>query len=226
MMEAVIVQEFLEHESYGWIGWLSLLLLGVTIVLSFLSKSVMSIISNIRTIQNTLKSPKADYKKQVKHEVDISNIIRTIRHDLKADRVLVLQYHNGVHSIAHNHLLKISATHEAIDRNTKSMMNFIQAWPSNYLQEWNVSLFENRFIEVKDKVDIVDAPGLRGVCEFLNAFNVDRMILFPITDPYGEVFGVGMVHLSEKANYPSRDMVKWASQRFYAVGALLAGVQE
>lgn len=225
-METVVVKEFLEHDSYGWIGWVSLLLLGIAIVLSFLSKSIVSIIDNIKNIQDRLRPPVNNYKKQVKNEADITDIIRAIQRDLHADRVLVLQYHNGVHSIANNHLLKVSATHEVVARYSKSMLNAVQGWPSNYLGEWNSELFENEYVEVKDKVSIEEHPGLRGVCEFLNAYDIDKMILFPITDSYGEVFGIGMVHMKKGAPYPSHDMVRWASQRFTAVGALLAGIQE
>jgi uncharacterized protein involved in tolerance to divalent cations len=225
-MEAIIVQEFLNHESFGWIGWVSLLLLAITIVLGLLSKSILAIVTNIKSIQSTLKVEKKDYRQELKKEADVTGILRTIRHDLFADRVLVLQYHNGIHSIAQNHLWKVSATHEVISKNAHSMINAIQSWPSNYLGEWNGALFDSKYIELKEKVSMEECPGLRGVCEFLAAYEVDRMILFPIVDSYGEVFGVGMVHMANKSAYPTPDMIKWASQRFYAVGALLAGVKE
>lgn len=225
-METVIIQELLGNDSYGWIVWLGLLLVAGAVGLSLISKNLITIVKNVKELQGNLKAPVTDYKKQVKLETDITNILRTIRHDLRAERVLVLQYHNGVHSIANNHLLKVSATHEAVGKNTKTMVNAIQAWPSNYLGEWNTILFDNTFIEIADKVSISEYPGLRGVCEFLNAYEVDKMILYPITDSYGDVFGVGMVHLSANDPYPSKDLIKWASQRFYAVGALLAGTQD
>lgn len=225
-MEQVILVELLKDAEYGWIVWFSLTFVAVTIVLSLLSKHTASIIGNLKVIQSALGSPVKDYQKQMKKESDVTEILRTIRRDLYADRVLVLQYHNGVHSIVGNHFWKVSATHEVLNKDATSMLNAIQSWPSNYLGEWNADIFNNTYIVVDSKVDLRNKPGLRGVCEFLNLYGVDRMMAFPITDSYGKVFGVGMVHISDKTKYPEKDLIIWASQRFYAVGALLAGTKE
>lgn len=225
-MEQVILTELLSSSEYGWLGWLSLLLVAITIVLSLISKNVVSIISNLKIIQATLGSPVKDYKKQMKNEADVTEILRTIRYDLHADRVLVLQYHNGVHSIAGNHFWKVSATHEELGKGVTSMMHSVQSWPSNYLGEWNSQILENNYIVVDGKVDLEDNPGLRGMCEFLNMYGVDKLMAFPIADSYGKVFGMGMVHITDKSRAPDEDLIKWASQRFYAVGALLAGTKE
>lgn len=225
-MEQVILTELLSSSDYGWLGWLSLLLVAITITLSLISKNVATIISNLKIIQIELGSPVKDYQKQMKNEADVTEILRTIRHDMYADRVLVMQYHNGMHSIVGNHFWKVSATHEALGKGVTSMLNSVQSWPSNYLGEWNAQIFENNYIVVNDKVDLADNPGLRGVCEFLNMYGVDKLLAFPIADSYGKVFGVGMVHITDKSRTPDADMIKWASQRFYAVGALLAGTKE
>lgn len=225
-MEQVILTELLSSSEYGWLGWLSLLLIAITIVLSFISKNIVNIINNLKTIQSALGSPVKDYEKQMKNEADVTEILRTIRHDLYADRVIVLQYHNGVHSIAGNHFWKVSATHEAIGKGVNSMLNAIQSWPSNYLGEWNTDIFDNRYVVVDREVDLKDNPSLRGICEFLNLHEVDKLMAFPIADSYGKVFGVGMVHITDRTRIPDAELIKWASQRFYAVGALLAGTKE
>lgn len=225
-MEQVILTEILKDAEYGWLVGLSLILVAMTIVLSLISKHVASIIGNMKTIQKALGSPVKDYLKQMKNEADVTVILRTIRRYMGADRVLVLQYHNGVHSISGNHFWKISATHEVLGEGVTSMLNSIQSWPSNYLGEWNADIFGGKYVEVVRKVDLNTNPGLRGVCEFLNLHKVDKLMAFPIADSYGKVFGVGMVHISDKVRYPEEGLITWASQRFYAVGALLAGTEE
>ena len=225
-MEIALLTSLLGSGEYGWLGWLSLLLLAASIMLGVLSKTVLTVIESAKQIKKLTATQPVNYHSQIKSDAGIANILRIIRRDLNADRVLVLQYHNGVRSIANNHLLKVSATHEAIAQNMPAVINDMQSWPSNYLGDWNNEIFDNRYLSVSQNVDFDKSSSLRGICEFLKAQGVRRMYIFPITNAYGAVFGVGLVQQISRDVQLSDDMIKWASQRFHGIGALLSPAVE
>jgi hypothetical protein len=241
-MDFQIILALLEHKSLGWITAVILLATLISVAFGIVAKAIVSITKDIGALKKSKQpiSPN-DYKEQVKEDTAVVEILRTVRHDMNSDRVLILQFHNGIHSIAHNHLLKVSATHEATSPNVPAIITEISGWPTNYLGVWGRDIFENHYLAwdkaeylklVKDAEtspnmteDHHNVATLRGIADYLIAHNVEHMWMFPITDARGAVFGMAMVQQvgRKQAIYP--EMVKWASQRFHAIGALLTQKQ-
>lgn len=220
-MEMALLTTILENESVSWIGWLLI----VTVVLGFgigmLTKSISTIVKNVKALKKELEKP--DYKKQIKCENNITEVLRTVRHTMFADRVLVMQYHNGVYSIANNSLLKLSITHESLDRYTKSTLQSLQGIPSNYLGNWNKEIFESRYVTVPSIKDGNIIPEQRGIIQFLESTGVKSMYLFPIEDSLGHAFGIGLVQYMRTEHELTNEELSWARHRFSGIGALLAG---
>lgn len=224
-MEAGLIVEILNNPDYGWLGWASVLVVMLSFVVGFVSKQLITIAKNIAELHKQFKKPAVtDYKKQVKCEANISGILRTIKRDLHADTVMIWQYHNGVHSIANNSLLRVSATHESINQNGVSYLGLIDGWMANFLGDWNNELFDGRYIECA-RVPELHNPSLRGLVQYLERSGVKSIYLFPLADVYGAVFGVGVVCYSGKEHVIDSAFLKWAGARFTAIGAMLAGVK-
>jgi hypothetical protein len=221
-MDATLLQKLLENPSWGWIGWLSLAAIVISVALGLITKALIQVVKNIKAIKSEVIS-RPDYKKQIKCENNINQIIRTMKHDLRADAVVLMQYHNGVHSIANNSLLRISATHESINANTKSYLPVIDGWMASFLGDFNNELFEGRYIEVKDVNSYEFSASERGFESWLKQAGIRSLYLYPLGDAYGHTFGIGLIiHAAHTVSH-SNDMLQWAKGRFIAVGALLAG---
>ena len=226
MSEQDIIKTLLQDESFGWIGWLSIVSVVITVALGFVTKAMLQIFKNLKALRAEAATP--DYKKQVKCEGNISEIIRTIKNDMHADAVLILQYHNGVYSIANNSLLRLSATHESIQQTSRSYMGIIDGWMANFLGSWNEDIFEGRYVAVEDfetyKNDIDNSgQSLRGIIQWLENIHCQSIYLFPVQDAYGMTFGIGVVcHTSKQISHEA-ETLDWAKGRFHAIGALLAG---
>jgi len=222
-MDATILATLLRDEHVGWVGWLVIITVVVGFGIGMLTKSIATIIKNVKALKKELDKP--DYKKHIKCENNISQVMRVIRHDLLADRVLVIQYHNGVCSIARNSLLKMSVTHESLNRGIKSGMQTFQNIPSNYFGNWNKEIFDSRYVEIPninaEEADI--EPEQRGAVQFLNEVGVKSMYLFPLEDSMGVTFGMGVVQYMHKNHELSTSDLQWVRNRFHGIGSLLAG---
>lgn len=221
MNEMAIIQTILNDESVGWIGWTTLLAVAITVALGLITKALLQVVKNVKSIRAETANP--DYKKQIKSESNINELLRTIKHDMHADAVLVLQYHNGVHSIANNSLLRISATHESITQMSPSYLATIDGWMANFLGSWNGLIFEGRYIMVENFHEQEFSQDLRGLQQWLEKIHCKSIYLFPIQDAYGATFGIGVVLHTNKQVGHSSEFLSWAKGRFHAIGALLAG---
>lgn len=208
----------------SWIGWLIMVTIAVGFGIGMLTKSITTIVTNVKALKKELKKP--DYKKQIKCENSVSRVMRNIKDELFADRVLVIQYHNGVYSIANNSLLKLSITHEALERGVKSSMQNFQNTPSNYLGNWNKIIFDSRYIAIPSLRSINDSSDERGVIEYLTDNGVQSMYMFPVEDSMGETFGIGVVEYVKKEHYLDSNKLHWTRSRFQGIGALLAGSEK
>lgn len=220
-MELTILNTLLHDDNIGWVGWLVIVTVVVGFGIGMLTKSLATIVKNVKALKEELKKP--DYKKHIKCENSITNVMRTIRHDLGSDRVTVIQYHNGVHSIASNSLLKMSTTHESLDKGIKSAMHNFQNIPSNYFGNWNKDIFDSRYVMVPSVGSEEVAPEQRGVIQFLKDSGVKSVYLFPIEDSLGATFGVGVVQYTRKECELTTNELRWAKNRFQGIGALLSG---
>lgn len=186
---------------------------------------MLKMFSDIRkSIMEIKNSPPKDYKPQVYQEVDVSNLLREISHKLSADRVLILQYHNGEKSIANNPFLKFSCTNELLDTMSSSVLQKLSAIPANMLGEWNVKLFNGEFIHVESIDDLNDLAELRGFYQITKAQGVDSLYLFPLQTPIGKTYGIGVLHYNNGERALNKKELYSANKRFASIGSLLSGV--
>lgn len=223
-MELSILTTLLKHDSIGWIGWLVVIAVVLGFGIGMLTKSMTTIVKNIKDLKKELEKP--DYKKQIKCENNITKVMRSLRHELFADRVIVMQYHNGVYSIASNSLLKLSITHESLEKGVRSAMQNFQNIPSNYLGNWNKEIFDSRYITLPSINNEEDTSEQRGITQFLKEDGVQSMYMFPIEDSMGQTFGIGVVQYLRKECELTNKELQWARHRFHGIGALLAGPGE
>lgn len=198
-----------------------------SVVMMLISGFTVKAIANVKKIIATIKPEKqTDYTKQIKREGNIAPLLADIRHNTYADRVCVVQYHNGVHSIANNSLLKVSMTHERVGLNVPSIMNNVQSWPANYLGNINEQIFDFRYIAHPTLKSMAECPDMRGLYDQLKTHGVKSVYCFPIQDAYGKVFGIGVIQYVHKEHDLDSTWLKWTQARFTSIGALLAGVQD
>lgn len=224
MNETAMLQALLNHDSVGWIGWTVVISVVVTVALGFITKGLFQVIKNVKSIRAEVV--KTDYKKQIKCESNINELLRTIKHEMHADAVMVLQYHNGVHSIANNSLLRISATHESITQMSPSYLGVIDSWMANFMGSWNKLIFDGRYIAIEDFSKEELDQDLLGLQQWLAKIHCKSIYLFPVQDAYGATFGIGVICHTSKPVVHSSEFLSWAKGRFNAIGALLAGIDK
>lgn len=218
------VQYVLQDPKTAWLGYSTIALIIITIGFSIASSFVVKLVINIKElIKHIPFNDKTDYEKQIKNELNIAPILSEIRHKVHADRVAILQYHNGIHSIANNSLLKVSMTHERLGLDTSSLMNTLQGWPANYLSCLNDKIFDRQFVAFPDINTMRDNVELRSLYEHFKG-STKSFYFFPVTDLRGKVFGVGIIQY-EKYQYDMDDeWLRWANDLFSSIGTLLAGI--
>jgi hypothetical protein len=222
LMELALITTVLTDPVYGWVGWVMILTIVIVVAIGIISKWALTAVENVKAIREKM-SKKTDYRKQIKTEADINQILRTIKHDLHADSVVIMQYHNGVHSLADNSLLRISATHESVVANVSSHLKDMDGLMASFLGEINNSIFEGRYVDVRNLAELDDDVTARGFRQYLDSIRAKSVYLFPLADAYGKTFGIGVVMYVTKEHDISPEFMKWASGRFHAIGALLAG---
>lgn len=215
-----------DNPETAWIGYSALVLVVISVALTLVSGFLVKIVTNFKELVKQIKPKKHDYKKQIKMEADVSAILRNIRHDLHADRVCILQYHNGVSSIADNSLLKVSMSHESLSLNIKAVMQEVQGWFANSLGSINSEIFDGRYVKHVKLDEMENDPELRSVNQYLKQNKVQSIYCFPVTDVYGKTFGIGSVQYIRKEHDLDPEWTRWARDRFIAVGTLLAGIEK
>lgn len=221
------IELVLNNPETAWMGYaagtLMLFALVVVSITGFMVKTAKNLKELLKIIGSKKLSP--DYTKQIKNETNISPLLTEIRHNMLADRVCILQYHNGIHSIANNSLLKVSMTHERLGLNTTSIMNQVQNWPANYLGTINHKLFNRESVYYPDFKVMGECPELRGLYEQLSSFNTKSIYFFPVVDARGKIFGMGSIQYTDKEHDASDEWLRWANGMFTSIGTLLAGLE-
>jgi hypothetical protein len=216
----------LKNPETAWIGYMTIAAVVLSGGMFVVSGLLVKAINNFKQISASLKNQKKDYTKQIKNEANITPLLSDIRHNTYADRVCILQYHNGVHSIANNSLLKASMTHERLGLNTNSIINQVQNWPANYLGKINDEIFNHRYVAHPDIEALLACPDLRGLYEQIKGAGVKSVYCFPLHDAFGQVFGIGVIQYTQKAHELNSEWLKWTQARFSSIGTLLAGIEQ
>lgn len=222
-MDKILLEYLMEKGMSASIG-VVVALAGIAGLVAYITKQVRSSISSLAEVRKILKSMNGegyDYKPIVFHEIDVTEVLTNIRSTIAADRVLVLQYHNGEKSIASNPFLKLTCTHEILGPSSDSVQRSISAVPMSMFGEWNRIMFKGGTVRLNDFTSLKEEATLRSLYHFLGQHNATSMYVFPVQDAAGRTFGMGLVeHTSRPVDLTEEDLL-WAAQRFQQVGALL-----
>lgn len=222
-MEKILLEYFLENGMSAVVG----AAVGVGAlagVVGYITTQVRDSIRALADVKKTLKkmsNSEYDYSPIVFCDVDITEFVTKIRSTLAADRVLVLQYHNGEKSIADNPFLKLTCTHEVLARGCSSVQRAFSAVPMSMFGTWNSSMFEGQPVVLPHFSDLDEDPALRPLYQFLQPHHPQSMYVFPIQDVSGKTFGMGVVEYVDNAAVIDDADKGWAASRFQQVGALL-----
>lgn len=220
----VILTSLINNADYGWVAVITALLVAIAGAVMFISKAVVSIVHSIKVLKKEVKP--ASFKAQVYCESDVSGLMRTIRHDTRADRVLIYQFHNGIHSIVNNSLWKVSVSHESLNPNIPSVISKAERWPFNYLGKYNKEVTEGnhvKVVNVGEEYRNPDSAEVRGFLGQMKVEGVKSIYMFPLVDSLGFTFGMGMVQYMREPVELEEEWVYWCRDRFRAIGILLAG---
>jgi hypothetical protein len=214
----------LQDPKTAWLGYSTIALVVVVVGFSVASSFMVKLIFNIKELTKHISGgDPTDYEKHVKNELNISPILSEIRHNTHSDRVGILQFHNGIHSIANNSLLKVSMTHERLDLNMSSIMNSVQGWPANYFGVINDKIFDRQYVAFPCMAELEAIPELRGLYDQFKD-TTKSFYFFPVTDLRGKVFGIGIVQYERHDHKMDEEWLRWCNDMFSNIGTLLAGV--
>lgn len=222
MNELLTVSESGISGSWHWVAGASVA--GTTVVAIIIAKlgDIMRGLNTFKDEWAKFHTPKKhDYRPQLKMDVDIANHLRTIKHDLKASRVLIIQLHNGEYSIVNIPFMKYSCSHEQLASGVSSVMLHMSHVQASMFSSLNLRLMNGDNVCFPDlKEAVKHDPTLNTLGEFLSAHGTESIYFFPLTKADGTVYGMGVVEYVAKLDLEVK-LIKWAHARFLQIGALL-----
>lgn len=232
MTEYKTIEFLLNDPSTKWLAVLLLLTAGLTFLIAMVRRMLGAVIE-IRN-QWIKPSKEKDYSAQIKIEQVVSERIRFIKHDLRADRVSIYQYRNGKKSIANIPFLKLLITHETLSANAESIQINNKELSANVLGAWNVEIFTNQPIitpSLYSKAKSSTPPlsedhELRSLYQLLKKNGTKSIYLFPMVNSDGITIGFGMVEYTREETMMDDYWINWSIVQFAGVGGLLASMAD
>jgi len=231
MDEGLKLVEIVAHLADGDQWWQSAsvfaIVVGVaifvmTVALTYAVRLLTMILDLVKSEDNI---PPKDYTPQVYMDVDISEQLRLIKHDLRADRVAVYQFRNGAKSIANNPFLKMMPTHESLSLDSCSVL----LGPDNHgimasvLGPWGKQLFDDKPIRCEDINKLACDSTMRPMTQYLRYFHAKSIYLYPMKRLDGKVFGFGVVEYCTQRHNLAEDFHLQTAERFLMIGGSLTG---
>lgn len=225
MSDLLTISEFGITGSWHWVAGASVA--GTTVVAIIIAKlgDIMRGLNTFKDEWAKFHTPKKhDYRPQLRMDVDITNHLRTIKHDLKASRVLIVQLHNGEYSIARVPFMKYSCSHEQLATGVSSMMLQMEKVHASIFASLNMQIMNGDNVCLPDLASAVAKdPTMNTLGQFLQVHGTKSIYFFPLMKTDGEVYGMGVVEYIDLHDLDVK-WVKWAHNRFVQIGALLNNV--
>ena len=222
----------LNEPSTKWMA-ISILFLGaLSLILVMLNKMLRTV---LELKAEWLKPKKTkDYSHHIQIEQAVSDRIRYIKHDLRADRVSIYQYKNGEKSIANIPFLKLLITHESLSSKAESVQIRNKELNANVLGHLNLDVFTGQPIimpsldaKTKDNVPpLSQSHELRALYQLLVKYETKSVYLFPMVKTDGTTIGFGMVEYIGEETMMDDHWVNWSIVQFAAVGGILSSLVE
>ena len=239
LIQTEILDLLLHDDIFGitaiLFGILSVIAAALAFITSQVFRMLKSVVESKALVQEAreMLSPKdKDYTPQIMLESIIGERLQTIKHEVFADRVMILQYHNGEKSVANVPFLKLTCTHETISALATSIQLDIAALTANLFGHWNKLLFSNKPIFIPDfTAGALNFEGegslngdVRGLYQFLTARGTQSIYLFPLLDTHGRTFAVGVVDYTHRKHELNEEWQDWLSSQFSNVGSVVASL--
>ena len=210
--------------TYPWSQWI-IVISAVLVVVTFMLSLILKTFKSIKVSLSELLPKKHSYSEQLLVENAVNEHLSYMRQETFADRVMVYRIHNGINDIANNPLLKVTCFNETLHRGIQSRMQTIQNTPISFFKTFTTSLAQGRYIALDDlncEKQNVDS-SLR---EFIRNSGAKSCYVFPLENPFGELFGFVILHYVRERRVLEPDRLKWLSNRASGLGALISTTRD
>lgn len=233
-MEAALLNNILTmldvNANSFWVvlGLWSLLIVGFLAVLTTLLMKLLSNANNLSKIL-ALKKPEIDVDSAIRNAVDVTEALRVLKHDNFADRVSVVQMHNGEHSITGIDFFKISITHQSNSKHTyPTIVEFDKGKPIATLLHVieAIKIDKKPWLAIPDVETMHDDNHCRSFyLSYITKYGTKSIYFFPVTDVNGYLFGMGMIEYTKEKSDMEEKRLEDCKLRFQQIGAMLSGVE-
>ena len=204
----------------------SAVFIGILLLWTVVAKLANSITGFIKVIEDEKKIREKysnhDYVPDIHKNTRLNKDLAIMREKVGADRVLLLQVHNGERSIAKNPFLKYSCTHEALSVDADSIMGKIRDAQMSMCNHWANKLVDNEVITCESVACLKNDLGMKALHQYIESFAVKSLYVFPLRDRYGVVYGMGVVHFNTTEVKLTEKTKAWLKSQFAITAILLA----
>lgn len=229
-MEITLLASLLDFISrnpesiWATVAMVSLLVLTFLVLASTLLLKLVTNTSQLTKRMSKTKS-KQDWDEGIRSSKHIADFLRSIKHDNFADRVSLIQLHNGEHSINGLDHYKFTLTdQETVETVTPTIESLRKGMPLSML----IDVIHAIGIEKQTSVCIPDISktmhdhNLRTFRSIYFTPNGTKSVyFFPVVDAYGYFFAVGMVEYVNQPHDMHDKRVRYIEREFLRLGGVL-----
>lgn len=178
-----IVQDYGFYSALGFVGVYSIL---------YSLKKISNTLQKLTDKTSSLNSK--NFRELVRVNFFISELLKQIKHESRADRAMVVLYHNGEHSIGGYSFTKMSCIHECISHNVgssgkqlKPIQKDFTNIPISAFSTITKKLFTEGSFILSDLKDLKQHD--LSTYEEFKRHSVKSARFYPLTDSSGHIFG-------------------------------------
>lgn len=234
-METILLANLLSFISLNpssvWviISASTLLTLVFLVVLTTLLIKLLNNSATLISLGSRVKKEE-DFDKQIRCAVDVTQSLRSMKHDNFADRVSVIQTHNGDHSITGIDFFKYSITHQSQNEDIYATINdFDKGKPIGVVLDIidSLKLKKQPWLAYEDVEELKQSSYSRSFYQsYCKVYGTKSVYIFPLVDVRGYMFGFGMVEYVNKSYSMEPKRLEQMADRFKQIGALLSGIEK
>lgn len=222
-MELTLFNQLLSDPVYGWVGWVLLLTIALTVALGIITKWLIVLVNNVRELRKP--KPTKDVKRYFELRGQIRQACRDIKHNLRADRVSIYELQNGEASLGNVPFMKLVITEESCSTFAESVLVHTDKIQSAIFGELNDEMVIGKMHitwNLSDTEELVNKDhNLSVLRQFLQAHGTKSFFMFPMLKPDGVPLGFGLVEFTQHVATCEDDLISQARTKFGAIGGIL-----
>jgi len=187
MIEIIPLLNFVK--DYPWFTPLIAALV-ILAAITFMTKMVMLLLSNTRSIHNIVNAAlpaKKSLKTLALAEEEADRELTELAKDFGADRACMGLFHNGRTSLGCVHLLSFSIKAEGSSGKFPRITGRVQSMPMSTYGKWSRSIIIGKSVEVSDiSIAEKEAPCAYPILE---QHSVKSIYIYPVVTPSGDIDG-------------------------------------